>query len=151
IPAPAPILAQEPSAVSTNSLGSASAATAPVLAADTDRITIGELELLLRHGDEPVLILDARSQRSYLDSDQLAVGALRIDPDRAVRDVRGRNVSPDTWIIAFCACPNDKTSVRIVGELREAGWPRAYALTGGWQAWIDSGRPVEAKSAVGAL
>jgi rhodanese-related sulfurtransferase len=120
--------------------------TAPFPAADTDRITIDELERLLRDGNAPVLLIDARSERSYLDSDQQAVGAVRINPDRPVRDLRARNVSSDTIIVAFCACPNDKTSVHVAGELREAGWPRAYALTGGWQAWIDSGGPTEPKN-----
>jgi 3-mercaptopyruvate sulfurtransferase SseA len=112
---------------------------------DRDRITIEELERLLKDMEQSVLILDARSERSYLDSDQQAAGALRIDPDRSVRDMRARNVSSDTFLIAFCACPNDKTSVHVAHELREAGWPRAYALTGGWQAWLDASRAVEAK------
>jgi 3-mercaptopyruvate sulfurtransferase SseA len=27
-------------------------------------------------------------------------------------------------------------------ELQRAGWPRARALVGGWQAWLDAGLPV---------
>jgi rhodanese-related sulfurtransferase len=27
-------------------------------------------------------------------------------------------------------------------ELRKAGWTKAVALQGGWQAWIDAGLPV---------
>jgi rhodanese-related sulfurtransferase len=30
-------------------------------------------------------------------------------------------------------------------ELRKAGWRRAVALAGGWQAWIDAGLAVVAK------
>jgi 3-mercaptopyruvate sulfurtransferase SseA len=30
----------------------------------------------------------------------------------------------------------------VARELRKAGWPKAVALTGGWQAWIDAGLPV---------
>ncbi|WP_373323982.1 rhodanese-like domain-containing protein [Dictyobacter formicarum] len=30
-------------------------------------------------------------------------------------------------------------------ELRRAGWPRAYALTGGWDAWKAAGLPIEPK------
>ena len=30
-------------------------------------------------------------------------------------------------------------------ELRRAGWPRAVALTGGWDAWIAAGLPVQAR------
>ncbi|MGA9772772.1 MAG: hypothetical protein WBV94_27330 [Blastocatellia bacterium] len=28
-------------------------------------------------------------------------------------------------------------------ELRQAGWKKARALTGGWAAWKDAGLPVE--------
>jgi NhaP-type Na+/H+ or K+/H+ antiporter len=110
--------------------------------ADTDRITIGELEQLLRDGDEPVLLLDARSERSYLDSDLQAVGAVRIDPDRPVRDLRARNVSQETITVAFCACPNDKTSVYVAGELREAGWPAPmHSPAAGRPGWTQVNRP----------
>lgn len=27
-------------------------------------------------------------------------------------------------------------------ELRKAGWPKAVALIGGWQAWGEAGLPV---------
>jgi 3-mercaptopyruvate sulfurtransferase SseA len=27
-------------------------------------------------------------------------------------------------------------------ELRKAGWPKAVALIGGWQAWVEAGLPV---------
>jgi rhodanese-related sulfurtransferase len=132
-----------------NGLSSSPAISAVALpAADTDRVTIDELERLLRDGNEPVLLLDARSERNYLDSDLQAVGTVRIDPDRPVRDLRARNVLPNTIIVAFCACPNDKTSVHVAGELREAGWPRSYALTGGWQAWVDAGKPTEPRNSV---
>jgi NhaP-type Na+/H+ or K+/H+ antiporter/rhodanese-related sulfurtransferase len=147
-PAPVPIASAE----KTN--GTAKVHHAPIaltLAPDTERITLEQLDQLQKQYPESVLILDARSHRSYLDSDQQIPGAIRIDPDRPVRDVKAMNVSPDTWIIAFCACPNDKTSVYAAGELREAGFPRAHALTGGWDGWLEAGRPVEAKSAASAV
>jgi hypothetical protein len=28
-------------------------------------------------------------------------------------------------------------------ELRRAGWPRAFALTGGWEVWQAAGLPTE--------
>lgn len=31
-------------------------------------------------------------------------------------------------------------------ELQQAGWVRARALTGGWQAWLDAGLPVMPRS-----
>jgi 3-mercaptopyruvate sulfurtransferase SseA len=30
----------------------------------------------------------------------------------------------------------------VAFELRKAGWPKAVALIGGWQAWVDAGLPV---------
>ena len=31
-------------------------------------------------------------------------------------------------------------------ELRQAGWKKARALTGGWAAWQEAGLPVEARA-----
>ncbi|HEX6966860.1 MAG TPA: hypothetical protein VF166_13775 [Gemmatimonadaceae bacterium] len=28
-------------------------------------------------------------------------------------------------------------------ELRQAGWPKARALVGGWAAWLQAGLPTE--------
>jgi len=33
----------------------------------------------------------------------------------------------------------------VARELRDAGWPDARALVGGWSAWLDAGLPVEPK------
>lgn len=35
-------------------------------------------------------------------------------------------------------------------QLRKAGWSKARALVGGWQAWQDAGLPVEPKSEIAA-
>jgi 3-mercaptopyruvate sulfurtransferase SseA len=31
----------------------------------------------------------------------------------------------------------------VAQELRQAGWKKARALTGGWAAWQEAGLPVE--------
>jgi 3-mercaptopyruvate sulfurtransferase SseA len=31
-------------------------------------------------------------------------------------------------------------------ELRRAGWPKAVALIGGWDAWQAAGLPIETRS-----
>jgi 3-mercaptopyruvate sulfurtransferase SseA len=33
----------------------------------------------------------------------------------------------------------------VAQELRQAGWPRARALIGGWNAWQAAGLPLEQK------
>jgi 3-mercaptopyruvate sulfurtransferase SseA len=40
---------------------------------------------------------------------------------------------------------DEATSARVARELRRAGWPKARALVGGWQAWRGEGLPVEPK------
>jgi 3-mercaptopyruvate sulfurtransferase SseA len=35
----------------------------------------------------------------------------------------------------------------VAHELRKAGWSRAYAFVGGWQAWLDAGLPVAPRAA----
>jgi 3-mercaptopyruvate sulfurtransferase SseA len=42
---------------------------------------------------------------------------------------------------------DEATSARVALQLRRAGWPKARALEGGWQAWKKSGLPTEPKPA----
>ena len=90
----------------------------------------------------PVIVLDARTERSYEGSDEDAEGAIRLAPDRAVERAHALDLARDAWLIAFCACPHDETSLRVAQELRQAEWPRARALEGGWEAWKKSGLPI---------
>jgi 3-mercaptopyruvate sulfurtransferase SseA len=41
---------------------------------------------------------------------------------------------------------NEATSARVALELRRAGWRKARALDGGWNAWKAAGLPVERRS-----
>ena len=112
-----------------------------------DRITVAEMRRLQDAGD-PVIVLDVRSERTFNDSDLLAVGAIRMDYHHAVDLAAKAGVPKDAWVILFCACPDDKTSVYTAGEMRKAGWPRTYALRDGWDAWQAAGLPVTAKAGV---
>ena len=67
----------------------------------SERITIAEMRHLQQAG-EPVLVLDVRKERSYGDSDSVASGALRIDPDQGARQAAERGVARDAWLVAFC-------------------------------------------------
>jgi len=50
----------------------------------------------------PVLLLDVRTERTYLDSDAMAEGAIRLDPDRAVQAAAARALPKDAWLAAYC-------------------------------------------------
>lgn len=111
---------------------------------DTDLISVAEMQRLQDDGEQ-VIILDVRSERTFNDSEYLAGGAIRVDPNRAREYAAGNGIGKDAWIVAFCACPNDRTSAHVAEELRQAGWSRARALQGGWEIWQASGLPIEAK------
>jgi NhaP-type Na+/H+ or K+/H+ antiporter len=69
---------------------------------DVVRITLDEMQSLQRRG-EPVVVVDARSIRTYDDSDLQARGAIRIDPNQPARDAARLKLPKDAWIVAFCA------------------------------------------------
>jgi NhaP-type Na+/H+ or K+/H+ antiporter len=66
-----------------------------------DRITLEQLRFHQARG-EPVVIIDARTERSYRISDTMALGALRVPPDSAVATVKRYGVPMDAWVVAYC-------------------------------------------------
>ncbi|TAJ99286.1 MAG: hypothetical protein EPO39_16840 [Candidatus Manganitrophaceae bacterium] len=104
-------------------------------------ISVEEMRRVQQTG-APVVVLDARTDRSFEGNNENAEGAIRFLPDRAAgQQATILGFSKEAWLIPFCACPNDETAVRVAEELRQAGWPRARALEGGWEAWKKSGLP----------
>lgn len=71
------------------------------VAPQPDRITLEQLRRLQAAGEQ-VVILDARTERSYRASEQAAAGALRVPPDRAVAAVRAHGVPAGAWVVAYC-------------------------------------------------
>jgi sodium/hydrogen antiporter len=70
--------------------------------ADPEYIEISELLELQRAG-ELVVVVDARSNRTFNDSELLAQGALRITPERAVLDAERHNMPRNAVLAVFCA------------------------------------------------
>jgi NhaP-type Na+/H+ or K+/H+ antiporter len=67
-----------------------------------DKITIGEVEELVAHG-EPVTIIDARADRSHRADDIQAKGAVRLDPDDPVRSAAALRLSQHGTLVIYCA------------------------------------------------
>jgi hypothetical protein len=66
------------------------------------RIPIDEMRALQAKG-EPVIVVDARSLRTY-DSDPLiATGAVRISPEDPVRDATEKRLSQRATLVVYCA------------------------------------------------
>jgi rhodanese-related sulfurtransferase len=73
-----------------------------VLAEEPLRIDLPALRRL-QDGGEPVVLLDARSERNWDAADTQARGALRLPPDRAAREAERLALPRDAWLVAYCA------------------------------------------------
>jgi NhaP-type Na+/H+ or K+/H+ antiporter len=65
-------------------------------------ITLEELERL-RRLNEPLILLDVRTERSLETSESMAQGALRMPPDHVVEQARDLRLPKEAWLIAYCA------------------------------------------------
>lgn len=108
----------------------------------TQRITLEELRRLWQ-ANEPVTILDVRRQRTLEGETTKAKDAVRLPPNHVLERAKELGLKKENWLIAYCACPNEETSGRVAQELRQAGWKKARALTGGWDAWKEAGLPLD--------
>lgn len=67
-----------------------------------ERITIDEMRELQAKG-EPVVIVDARSDRSYEIDSHMAAGAIRLNPEDPVRDATQKRLSQRATLVVYCA------------------------------------------------
>jgi NhaP-type Na+/H+ and K+/H+ antiporter len=74
----------------------------PVAADSAPRITIEEMQALQAKG-EPVVVVDARSNRSYDGDTLIATGAVRLQPDDPVRDATEKRLSQRANLVVYCA------------------------------------------------
>jgi len=65
------------------------------------RITLDEVRQLKQEGAQ-VILLDARTERSYEGIDLQARGAIRFVPDRVEMRARTLGLPRDAWLIAYC-------------------------------------------------
>jgi rhodanese-related sulfurtransferase len=57
----------------------------------------------LWQAEQPVVILDVRSERSLEGSNEQAKGAIRMPPDHVAERAKELNISKDTWVVPYCA------------------------------------------------
>lgn len=111
------------------------------LAPVPERLTPTEILLLME--TERVWLADVRRDVVYLEATERIKDAVRLSPQFARRDASRQGLSKDALIATFCNCPDDKTAVRVMNELRSAGWYRAFAVTGGMDALLAAGFEAE--------
>ncbi|MEP6569581.1 MAG: rhodanese-like domain-containing protein [Acidobacteriota bacterium] len=110
-------------------------------------VTVEELKAKLAK-NHPVTVIDVRASHDILDSDSKIKGAIYVK----LRKLQSRlalpplkNVSRDSEVVTYCACPNDEASIRAAQVLTDAGFKRVRALRGGWLAWKKSNGQIESK------
>jgi NhaP-type Na+/H+ or K+/H+ antiporter len=67
-----------------------------------ERITLEELQELQRR-EEPVILADVRTERSFRPDPRMAAGAVRLPPDDAVRSARALGLSLRGTVVLYCA------------------------------------------------
>ena len=93
---------------------------------------------------EPIVFLDSRNAKAWAKSDRKIPGARRVPADDVEKSLG--NIDHDTTLIAYCTCPNEGSSTKVVQTLMAKGHPRVFAIRGGFDAWVAAEYPVEEKS-----
>lgn len=104
----------------------------------TEVMTPEEILALIAQGED-VRLLDVRSEKSYLAATEDVEGTTRLHPDQARREAERLQLPKTAWLALFCACPAEETSLRVMADLRKAGYSRAVAVKGGLEAMESVG------------
>ncbi len=67
-----------------------------------DRIALEEV-LRLQAAGQQVVLLDARTERTYRRDERRAVGAIRLPPDHVAERAAELGLDPRAWLIVYCA------------------------------------------------
>ncbi|GAB4247149.1 MAG: hypothetical protein OHK0028_24510 [Deltaproteobacteria bacterium] len=54
-------------------------------------------------------------------------------------------------VVLYCTCPNEATSAMMTLRLHRPGIKRVRPLSGGLDAWVEGGFPMEQKTATSSL
>jgi rhodanese-related sulfurtransferase len=92
---------------------------------------------------EPVVFIDSRDPKAWGNSTRKIPGAIRIPAAEIER--RLDEIDRTATVIAYCTSPNEVSSARVVKTLSDHGY-RAFALRGGFDAWVAAEYPLEEKT-----
>ncbi len=90
--------------------------------------------------------LDAKTKVVFVDarsaiSGDMVKGAVHV-PFESV-DAWAKDVSKETTIVTYCACPTDGGAKAVAARLTALGFKNVFALQGGIGAWKTAGMPTE--------
>jgi membrane protein DedA with SNARE-associated domain/rhodanese-related sulfurtransferase len=105
-----------------------------------DRISVDDLVTLMQGAPSPV-ILDVRSPATRA-RDGIIPGSLSAHPTDMSPMLL--ELSRDSEIVIYCACPNEASAALAAIHLRKAGFRRIRPLRGGVDAWLGAGQQLTA-------
>ena len=124
---------------------SASVAYAQQPAPPVSLISAEELKAKLER-NEPVTIIDVRSSEGFANSSTTVKGSLHFKLRKLKSRLRFpplKDLPRNAEIVAYCACPNDESSIAAAQILQSSGFTRVRVLQGGWNEWVKAKGPVQ--------
>jgi rhodanese-related sulfurtransferase len=113
------------------------------------RFNIITSEILLEkvQKNEPLIILDVRTEGQYKSSSQRIKDDIRVENpfNEQELDAAVKDIPKDRLIVTYCTCPDEATSGGVALILEDKGFKDVRALKGGYFAWVRVDGPVEAK------
>jgi ubiquinone/menaquinone biosynthesis C-methylase UbiE/rhodanese-related sulfurtransferase len=106
-------------------------------AIDSSRIPASDLAALLERN--AVIVVDVREPELFRRGH---LPGARPAPPELWRETAFELKSVSKAIVTYCSCPAEETSLRAAARFRELGVGGVRALTGGYEGWAESGRPV---------
>lgn len=102
------------------------------------RVSLADFKRL--HAKKAVLAIDVRDPHGY-DAGHIP-GALNL----SIVDIEimgNRILKESRPVVAYCACPDEHSSLVVAARLRRIGAKDIRVLVGGWDAWKAGGGKVE--------
>jgi rhodanese-related sulfurtransferase len=104
------------------------------------RITVDELQALIRAGANPTII-DVRSPGARARDGRRIPGAVLMDMAEPEKEFP--ELPTDRDIVVYCTCPNEASAARVAKSLMTRGFTRVRPLLGGFDAWVEAGFSVD--------
>lgn len=96
------------------------------------RVSVDELMQWRQSGRNP-LVFDVRPE-AQRDAARIP-GAIAVDLKAPLPALDAHALDSD--IVVYCACPNEVSAALLASRLRAAGYPKTWALRGGFEAWAE--------------
>lgn len=96
-------------------------------------------------GKSGVYVIDIRTPDQWNYTTNKIPGA--IHEKKGEMATWGKKYPKDAVIVVYCNCDNESTSGAVAQTFEEMGYKKAYALKGGWMAWLMAKYPTEKKDA----